>query len=303
MLMNGIKFDTMESFETVVKEGLEERIPGAKKISFQSVIKNNDRRLRGCVIERPDSNMSPTVYIDDMYQDIQDGRVGVDEVIDRIAKAFSSQSEVSSFDVHSFIDWERAKGKIVMRLISRERNKELLQDVPSTEVAGMDDLAIVFTFLLEVGDEGQGSIMIKNAHMKEWGVEIEDLQSVAEQNAPRLLPAMVQPMEYILGAVGIDSPNVGIGMTVITNSSKTYGAAAILYKGLLKDLAKRMNTEELILIPSSVHEMLAISGSNTHIDDVNEMIREVNDSQVAPGDQLGDHAYRYTVATDSISMQ
>lgn len=303
MLMTGNKFDSMESFETVVKEGLEKRIPGAKRISFQSVVKNNDRRLRGCVIERQDSNVSPTIYIDDMYRDIQEGTLGVDEAIDRMAEAFRAHSDCPRFDVKGFTEWERAKEKIVMRLVSRERNKELLQDAPSTTVAGIDDLAIVYTYLMEVEPEGQGSIMIKNAHMQEWGVDIKDLQAVAEQNSPRLLPATVQSMEEVLGSVGITAPDMGVGMTVITNSSKTYGAAVILYKELLKDLAARMNTEELILIPSSVHEMLAISGSNTHIDDVNEMIREVNESQVAPGDQLGDHAYRYTAATDSISMQ
>lgn len=304
MLMNGIKrFDTIESFENVIKEGLEKRIPRAKRISFQPVVKNNDRRLTGCVIEQTDSNISPTIYIDDLYKDIQSGLIEVDEAIERIAKAFNEHSELFKFDVKSFTEWERVKEHIVMRLVSRDRNSELLQDVPSIGIEGMDDLAVIFTFLTEISGEGQGTITIRNSHMEGWGVEVDALKAVAEENSPRLLPAVVQSMGDLLKEAGMMMPETEIGMTVITNEKKSYGAAAILYKGLLKDLAARMSAEELLLIPSSVHEILAISGRNVKISDVDAMVREVNESQVSPSERLGDHAYRYNAATDTISMQ
>ena len=74
---------------------------------------------------------------------------------------------------------------------------------------------------------------------------------------------------------------------ILTNKEGSLGAAAILYTKV---------KENTIMVPSSKHEVLLIEdngqdkGSN---DDLNEIIRSVNCSVLAPEDYLSDHAYRY----------
>lgn len=81
-------------------------------------------------------------------------------------------------------------------------------------------------------------------------------------------------------------------MYVVTNNRKLLGASAILDKFALKNLAGRCNANRFIVFPSSVHEMIAVpdDGKN-NIDELNEMVREINEDEVDPEERLADRVY------------
>ena len=61
-------------------------------------------------------------------------------------------------------------------------------------------------------------------------------------------------------------------------------------------LADKYDTDKLVVIPSSVHEMLIIPyGGTQDIDEFSALVKEVNASQVPPEEQLADQAYLITV--------
>lgn len=81
-------------------------------------------------------------------------------------------------------------------------------------------------------------------------------------------------------------------MYVVTNNRKLLGASAILDKFALKNLAGRCNANRFIVFPSSVHEMIAVpdDGKN-NIDELNEMVREINEDAVDPEERLAERVY------------
>ena len=83
---------------------------------------------------------------------------------------------------------------------------------------------------------------------------------------------------------------------VLTNTSKTKGASAILNKKALVEFGKKHNTDKIVVLPSSVHEMLLIPYTEeTDIDTFSAMVEEVNNAEVDPTERLTDRAYIITL--------
>lgn len=81
-------------------------------------------------------------------------------------------------------------------------------------------------------------------------------------------------------------------MYVLTNEWKLKGASALLYPELIEDIAQEENSD-LIVIPSSIHEILIVEASGMDKDGISLMVQEVNSQQVDEQERLSDHAYFY----------
>ena len=84
-----------------------------------------------------------------------------------------------------------------------------------------------------------------------------------------------------------------IPIYVLSNRYRINGAACILYPTLLEDICDSLQGS-FYIIPSSVHEVLILPSDNT--DDsikIREMIKEVNDTQIAAEEILSYSLYFY----------
>jgi hypothetical protein len=71
-----------------------------------------------------------------------------------------------------------------------------------------------------------------------------------------------------------------VNMYILTNINRIDGAVCIIYPNLLNDLALSIGSG-FYVIPSSVHEVIIVPSENTYeSDDIKDMIREINDTQV-----------------------
>ena len=83
-----------------------------------------------------------------------------------------------------------------------------------------------------------------------------------------------------------------IHLHVITNSEKYKGAATIMNRKALRSFAREHHTNMLFVLPSSVHEMMISPFTKeTTADELSAIVREVNETQVAPEERLTDRAY------------
>lgn len=94
-----------------------------------------------------------------------------------------------------------------------------------------------------------------------------------------------------------------LDMQIASNCNRGYGANVILYPGFLKQQAEKLGGD-LVVIPSSVHEMLLIPEGQGEMDasELNRMVQFVNATEVPEEDVLGTQAYIYRADTDKLEM-
>ena len=77
---------------------------------------------------------------------------------------------------------------------------------------------------------------------------------------------------------------------------KFKGAAAIMNRKALKAFTQKYRTNMLFVLPSSIHEMMiAPYDSSLNLNELSAMVKEINETQVAPEERLTDRAYIITL--------
>ena len=67
---------------------------------------------------------------------------------------------------------------------------------------------------------------------------------------------------------------------IISNKSKVKGASAILNKKVLAEFGERYHTNKIVVLPSSVHEMLLVPYTEEiDLDTFSDMVGQVNSSE------------------------
>jgi len=206
----------------------------------------------------------------------------------------------------NFGDYNQIKPCLTYKLVNFDKNEKMLEDSIYEKVL---DLAKIVYVYVGKGDDGYFTARVTKNHTKHWGISEQEVLKQAALNTPTLFPATCMSMEDIIQSIVDESitelPELdSIGdsnMFVITSTIKTFGAAAILYDELLKNLAKLLN-DNLIVMPSSVHEMIVIRGSEIDINVVKEMVKTINQEVLSVDDWLSDSVYLYDRVLDEIKV-
>lgn len=307
-----------EQFQEYALDHIREYLPDELKnahVELNDVDKNNGRVLQAIIVRPEDSVIAPTVYLNGFYRSYEDG-ADLKSVMKEIADTSARNQSPSEFtniaqDYHNF---DFVKDKIVMNLVNAQRNEEMLKNTPHIM---QEDLAITYRVVLGNDEQGMASITIKQPHVDAWGVSLDTIHECAMENSERLLPVTVQSMdEVMLSMMGesgmpkemleemlgeIEDRPADEMMYVITNSEKINGAASIVYSNALDKLAERVGTD-LYVLPSSVHEIIAVSTNMGDPSQLAEMVKEVNAGEVAADEQLSDHVYKYDAKSHTLSL-
>ena len=296
--MEKMSFDV---FTKAVVEKIREYLPESfanASVELQTVVKNNDLKLTGLTIRSAESNICPTIYLEQFFEKYQAGE-DMNEVLETIADIRLRNELKETFDVGQITDFDRVRGKIVPRLIGKEWNRELLAIRPHKIIA---DLAVTYHILMGHDFSGIASAPITNALMESWGVDVDTLHDLAIQNMPKLLPSTFQTMSSVLASMmGEDAeellsamPPADEAMFILSNEQKINGAAALLDKEIMKTVIERIG-KEFFVLPSSIHECIIVPATaDMDVSTLVSMVREVNQSQVAPDERLSDSVYVYT---------
>lgn len=146
------------------------------------------------------------------------------------------------------------------------------------------------------------TVLIRNEHLKTWGKDLNTVFSDARKNTPRVFPAELTPMSDFLQNAFPNSnefidPDRDCVMKselfILSNAIRQHGAICTLYDDIMNQIGKTLQ-DDFFVIPSSVHEVLLLKASDTDCMELNEIIREVNETTVIPEEILSDHAYFYS---------
>lgn len=271
--------------------------PEAYTIHSDVFVKNNDTRRHGIIIRRIEGKVAPTVYIDSLYDDYSNKKCTLEET------ALQIQAVVRGIDQYegrygSFsAELEDCRSKIIYRLVSQEKNEAYLSGIPHLPFL---NLAIIFSVVHQLSEEGLESVCITNELQKKWGISTRDLYLLAAENTARILPANIDTMAHMLEAYREDlcrkleeSDHLIPHIYIVSNDYGINGAAVLLYENLIQSIAEK-EKHNLFIVPSSIHEILIIPDHGTNsLSHLSEMIQEVNKKHVREDEILSDRAYYY----------
>ena len=293
-----------QEFYNNVANGVSEILGDEMVVEIQEVTKVN-LSLEGLTIRKQGENIAPTIYLNQYFNQFNDGRA-MDDIVQDIIRVYENNQPKNIMDVfktEDFYDFDKMKEKIVLKVINTGRNLDLLEQVPHLDMEGLG-LSVVFYVSLMTGEQSAG-ILIKNEHLKLWEKTVSDLLTVAEVNTNRMHAFTIKSMNEVLsGMFGFEEeliPEDVPALYVLTDENKTFGASQLFLKDKIREFAKQQDCDVYIL-PSSVHELLLLRADfpNVEPEYLKEMVCEVNATEVSNEDFLCDGAFKYELATDKI---
>lgn len=292
-----------ETVVDAIKDYLPEEFKNAE-VELKEVLKNNGIKLTGLCVRKEGASISPTLYLNDYfkYYEEDDGE-NFDILMERIASIISESSDVPEDFVdykEAPADWEKAKDMIVPHVINTKMNEELLEDRPHIQV---EDLSVTYHIRLTT----ESSIAVTSYFMKLYAKSQEVLHEFAMKNMRRDLPYRFMSMRNVMAEImmGIEAPDAFEeegddleDMYVLSNAEKMFGAAYILDTDLMNKIEEKVGP--YFILPSSVHEVLIVPKRQVEgdkIEEMDNMVKEVNATQVPLQDILSDHIYEYSKET------
>lgn len=290
-----------EEFIKELVTAIEEEIPANvyDKINVKTIEKDNNRTYTGITIMN--GKISPTLNADAFYEEYME--TGDIYSIINEAKEIILQ-ETPEIDLEEITDYDKAKEHLIMVLRDKEMNEYLLDSVPYVEKG---DFVVMFKLSFQMNEIGNGNVLIRNEELDRWGISkeqlYEDALQVTKQNTKPFVFDMVDfmmnlceietyhnllenPKDFDESYGEIPEPR----LLVITNDMQIEGASVILNNEVL-DKVSEIFGDSFYIIPSSIHECIASREGTAK--DLNQMIKEVNETQVPEKDILSYKAQFY----------
>jgi antitoxin component of MazEF toxin-antitoxin module len=167
------------------------------------------------------------------------------------------------------------------------------------------DLSVTFHIVVDGAPKGeQAAVRITNEMMKNWGVHTDDLMELAKKNTKKLLPPHILTMKELLGQGMPDEieEEMAYGkLYILTNQYKIHGASVVLYQGVIRNFAEKIE-KDLYLLPSSIHEFILLPKENgMKKEALEEMVRSVNNTQLPKEEFLSNYVYYYERKRDELT--
>lgn len=324
-----------EKFVKKVKDGAQAYLGDGVSLSVSTVLKNNGVNLTGIIFMDGDSDVASTIYLDGLYEEYKRGKT-MGEIVRQVCRVYEENKPEQNLNMDFFHDYKMVKPRLACRLINCEKNQELLGGHPHREFL---DLAIVYCCILMSDNMGCACVLISDMHARYWDVDEETLYRDALENMPRILPDELSDMDDFMYDIvrkaveekleltaegektqedeecraildGIAEFLAGLPlekeperkMYILTNKQHFYGAAVILYPGILESYAGKLG-HDFYILPSSVHEVILLA--DTGVEDrehLYDMVREVNAQNVPEEELLSDNVYYFSLKSGKITI-
>lgn len=304
-----------EIFLGMVREKFMDYMPErfrSGKMEIHAVAKVNTT-LDALTIRMPENErVSPNLYVNEMYDQYKE--IGnLDAALHLIAAEYTEILE-KTMAVKPELEIDELKDNVIFVLVNTEQNRELLAKVPSKP---FQDLSVIFRWVMSQNVRGMVGSIVTTGMMESAGLTVESLMEHAIENTKRICPPKVISMQKAMMEVNPENFEPELvelleqmeedpkeTTWIITNESGINGASAMLYEENLHKLAEKMGTD-MYLLPSSIHEWLAVSVDKGEPEMLADMVQVINREKVRLEDRLSNNVYHYdkdlrkvTMATD-----
>lgn len=251
------------------------------EISVHYVQKGN-ATLTGIAIGN--GTVRPTVYMEHfelIY--LNSGYSSVARKMIRIAKEAMKDNIAASKNISKFTTYEHAKDNLRLCIAPKGTNKDFLT-YPYL------DLEMYVRVMVESTESGNASYKVKAEMLENWGITKKQLLNRAMMCTKPLYN--VKSMGETLYELTGDETYLDEAFAmIVANTKDNYNGASVIYfKDILEEVANKWN-DDLVIIPSSIHECILKPLSDMTVEEVSEIVTDVNADVLEPEEVLSDHAY------------
>lgn len=292
----------INEFANHVKDSILDYLPGeyaGAKVNLSTTTKVNKNATAISVYPNwANDSLIPTINLNQSYKAYQNGQP-IEDLMENIAsvikEAFQSvRGKTPNIDIANI-----PEDKVFFQLINTDSNKDLLSTCPHRE---FHDMSLIYRMLYNKSDDGIESVRITDDLMNTWGVDEEKLFELASENTKEIFKPRIQTMgEVMMGFLGMDEsmdPEMldelleSSPLWLVSNDMCVNGATMMVYDDVLSDVAGRIG-DDLYILPSSLHEFLAVPMSEIDPDDLSHMVQDVNQEHVNEEDRLSNQVFSY----------
>ena len=301
---------TFKEFQNEITSSIKQYLPTSfsdAEISINTVIKQNGVELSGLTIRKPGQTVTANIYLNSLYEDFVNGR-DLDEIKQYISQIRQHHDGDIGLDVSAITDFDTIKSAIQIKLISREKNQEYLQQGNKPHIDVATDLTEVF--YIDLGEDTQNGFMstvITEHLMHHYGInDVNVLHDIAVKNmTPRArLSSMFQVLSEIMPQNMSDAELCmeDNQMFVLTNDKKHCGSAMLLCPEVMDHVAEQIGTKSYYILPSSVEECLIVpEKAGMDVEELAAMVKDINSSDVIDQEIfLSNHVFQYDYDTHQI---
>lgn len=294
-------------YTTKLQQNMEQENVELMRGTFRKV----NEELDGISVKYHDSQVAPTIYLEDKYQLVQDGSYTVEQVVERTTMQLDSIRE-SAPEIPMLTE-ESARQNLYCVVVNAAENEELLRNVPHEK---MEDLAIVPRF--KVGEDA--SFIVSNDVCSTLRMTSEEVMEAAHANTNKqefqcqsmaevmgdIMRSQGMPEEFVDDFLNMQAENCP--MYVMSNESNVDGAVAITSPDAMQSAYEKIkedhpDMENLFVLGSSRHELILIpDDAIDNVEDLKTIHKEVQDTELSKSDKLTDHIYEFDAQSKQISI-
>ncbi|MCM1234136.1 MAG: DUF5688 family protein [Ruminococcus flavefaciens] len=251
-----------------------------EKVAVHSVTKADGKKFLEIVIgENP--LFSPIIWVEESSTGY--GKGILENVLQRIWAMYGKYKELKR---RSF-PFDKVKENLYLRLVHYERNKGFIDGLV---VSRYLDLAVVPVVTLEESIGDSHSTLAVNIQKGMCGVSEDELLRTAYENGKK--DCMIEGLEF-------SAEELGYEIFAMSNGNHF----AMFDKRKLRDLAERIDSSVLFILPISIYEVFVIPEDNvfdvSELQEFSKNIRKLLDFEEA---LLSENVYRYSWKEDDIEF-
>lgn len=271
------------------------------EVSFHKIVKNNNFVRLAIVIRRTGDTVCPVIYIDELLKKINSGCKSVQSAAMEIADMYRNV-ELQGFS-NSVIELSKNSilENVVYQIVNTKLNVNRLSNIPHKELF---DLSAVYRVVVNDDDGGTNTIEVDYNLCSTYAISNDELEFYARRNTKEkgfCIMTMQEIMAEMMGAPVETIQEECPPMYIFTNAEKVNGASVMLYGEYFGELSAKLRSD-LYIMPSSIHEVIAVPADGLNPDDLRRMVAEVNARAVSSEEILGESVYKYNLETGMLEI-
>lgn len=220
--------------------------------------------------------------------------------------------------ISEIFDYEKVRDKILCRCVSSEKSRKLPEDVVCTSCLDFGVICCVFE---ETEKKGRVWIPVSWEMMAAWGISLEQLLEDSRENTAKKYRYIFRDLSAVTEAISWDTqhflddpagliesvpelsaPSENLRVFTLINQEMHNGSVILLFPDLLAPFAEQAEAD-LIILPSSVNELICIAGTgDLDYGRLREIVRSVNLVCVTEDEKLSDNIYIYSREKNSLEV-